>query len=129
MAAEPMRILIVDDDVDTARMMRALLKPEGYAIRIEHDGLATVEAARSFDPDVVLMDLTLPGMNGTEAAEAIRALPPRAGCTILAVSGFEAPAEGPASPFDGHYVKPVRHDALLAHLRRIDAARSTVGDA
>jgi CheY-like chemotaxis protein len=124
MAGEPMRILIVDDDVDTARMMRALLKPEGYAIRIEFEGLAAIETAGSFEPNVVLMDLTLPGMSGTEAAEVIRAMPGLAGCTILSVSGLEGQAQGPGSPFDGHYVKPVRHDALLDHLRRIDSTRS-----
>jgi CheY-like chemotaxis protein len=127
MAGKPMRILVVDDNEDTARMMRALLKPEGYTVRIELDGHAAVEAAASFGPDVVLMDLTLPGLSGTEAAEAIRAMPGRVGCTIIAVSGYEADPLAPPSPFDRHFLKPVRHDALLAELRRVDVACREAG--
>ena len=66
------RVLIVDDSVDTAKMMKVLLRYEGHDVRTAHDGHEGLTAAREFLPDVVLLDLMMPGMSGLEVAAALR---------------------------------------------------------
>ena len=121
-----MRILVVDDSADTARMMKLLLKADGHEVKVAHDGAEAIEAAGSFLPEVVLLDLTLPGMSGLEVAEELRKAKEFEGTAIVAVSGYE-PDKLP-SAFDGHFVKPVDHDELARFLARLasgDAAPRT----
>jgi CheY-like chemotaxis protein len=66
------RVLIVEDSVDTAQMMKVLLKGEGYRAQTAYDGGEALEVARSFRLEVVLLDLTLPGMTGHEVAAELR---------------------------------------------------------
>src|SRR4029077_17777901 len=66
MSRIPLRILVVDDSTDSARMLAVLLKREGYETRTAFDGPAAIEAATLHRPDVVLLDLTLPGISGVE---------------------------------------------------------------
>jgi len=87
MEPAPVRVLIVEDDPDSARMLRVLLKQPGYETQVEHDGLGALRTAREFPPRFVLLDQTLEGMSGVEVANQLRAIPEIAGCTILAVSG------------------------------------------
>lgn len=123
MRTEPLRVLIVDDAEDTARMLRVLLKGAGHEARTAFDGPEAIEAAAQFRPDVVLLDLTLPGMGGIEVAEGLRRLPGLVGCTIVAVTGYGEDVLPSPSPFDRHFLKPVEHDALLAYLAALPAAR------
>lgn len=111
-----MRVLIVDDSRDTARMMRLLLSGEGYEARVAFDGLEAVEVAREFRPAVVLLDLGLPGMSGAEVASELRGTAGFEATVIVAISGYGA--DRVPSGFDGHFVKPVDHDALLGYLAR-----------
>jgi CheY-like chemotaxis protein len=122
MRTEPLRVLVVDDAEDTARMLRVLLKGAGHEARIAFDGPGAIEAAAAFRPDVVLLDLTLPGMGGVEVAEGLRRLPGLAGCTIAVVTGYGEDVLPSPSPFDRHFLKPVDHDALLAYLASLRAA-------
>ncbi len=82
------RVLIVDDYVDAAASMAALMKVDGHDVRVTHDGPAALELARHFKPTVVLLDIGLPGMNGFEVARALRAAPETSGCLLVAVSGY-----------------------------------------
>jgi two-component system, chemotaxis family, CheB/CheR fusion protein len=124
MTTTTLRILVVDDNADTARMLKVLLRCEGHEARIALDGPAAIEAATLFRPDVVLLDLTLPGMGGVEVAAELRCLPELAACRLVAVTGHGEERLPAPSPFDRHFQKPVDHAALLGYLARIEAART-----
>jgi CheY-like chemotaxis protein len=119
-AIAPLRILIVDDDVDTARMMKAILKLEGYELALAFDGPEAITTARAFKPHAVLLDLTLPGMSGFEVAIALKRIPALAGCLLVAVSGQDD--EMIESPFDRYFQKPVDPEALLKLLSGVQPA-------
>jgi CheY-like chemotaxis protein len=114
-AREPRtRVLVVDDSVDTARMMKVLLKQAGYDARTAFDGEEALRVAAEYRPEVVLLDLTLPGIGGQEVASELRKDSALAGALIVAVSGY---GEQKVTPdFDHLLVKPVDHDALKALL-------------
>lgn len=107
---ETTRILVVDDHVDTALSLARLLRARGHVVEIVHDGNAALEAGGTFKPDVVLLDLGLPGMDGYAVAENMRAReePPRP--TIIAISGYGQEEDRRRSTevgIDHHLVKPV----------------------
>ncbi len=103
------RILVVDDSADTVAMMRVLLKRQGHEVRVAHDGADAVEVAAAFQPEVVLLDLTLPDLSGEEVAAALRKQEATASALIVAVSGY---VDGVPPGFDHLLAKPVDHDAL-----------------
>jgi len=121
MNATPLRILIVDDHADNARMLKVLLKKEGHEAGIVFDGPAAITAANLQRPDVVLLDLSLPGMSGIEVAAELRRDPERLGCVLVAITGHSKDSIPSPSPFDGYFAKPVDIVSLLAYLSRIRA--------
>jgi CheY-like chemotaxis protein len=123
MNATPLRVLIVDDYVDNARMLKVLLKKEGHEARIVHDGPAAIAAANLQKPDVVLLDLSLPGMSGIEVAAELRRDPERSRCVLVAVTGHGKDSLPSPSPFDGYFVKPLDFASLLAYLSEIRAGQ------
>ena len=123
MTTTSLQILVVDDNADAARMLKVLLRCEGHEARIAFDGPAAIEAATLFRPDVVLLDLTLPGMSGAEVATGLRCLPELSACRLVAVTGHGEERLSSPSPFDHHFQKPVEHAALLGYLAGIEAAR------
>jgi CheY-like chemotaxis protein len=125
MNATALRVLIVDDDADSARMLKVLLKKEGYVASIASDGPAAVAAAKLQIPDVVLLDLSLPGLSGIEVAEELRRAPERAGCVFVAVTGHGKDSMPSPSPFDRYFVKPLDVAALLAYLAEIQGRPET----
>lgn len=115
------RILVVDDSVDTALGMVRLLKMLGNEVTAAHSGPEALEAARTFRPDFVLLDIGLPGMDGYQVASALREEEAHAGTVIIAVSGYgqeEDRRRSQAAGFDHHLVKPVDFDSLLSLLGR-----------
>jgi CheY-like chemotaxis protein len=117
----PRRVLVVDDSEDTARMMRLLLKREGFAVTIARDGHEALQSALEHRPEIVLLDLRLPGMSGLEVAEAIRRAPDLASTRLIAVSGYGRDRLPEPSPFDDYLTKPLDHNQLIGLL----AERST----
>src|SRR5437867_1862341 len=103
MNATPLRILIVDDYVDNARMLKTLVKHQGHDVRITFDGPTAIAAASLQKPDVVLLDLTLPGMSGIDVAAELRRNPEQAGCVLVAISGHGKESVPSPSPFDRHF--------------------------
>jgi two-component system CheB/CheR fusion protein len=122
MTTTPLRILVVDDNADVARMLQILLRREGHEARIAFDGPAAIEAATLFRPDVVLLDLTLPGMSGVETAAELRRLPELLACRLISVTGHGKECLPSPSPFDHHFQKPVEYAALVGYLARLEAA-------
>jgi PAS domain S-box-containing protein len=115
----PCRILIVDDDVDTARSMVRLLNVEGHTVRTAHDGPKALELARELRPEVVLLDIGLPGMDGYQLARAFRGDDTLKDATLIAVSGYGQEHDRTRSReagFDHHLIKPVDFDRLRALL-------------
>jgi CheY-like chemotaxis protein len=119
-----LRILVVDDNVDTATGMATLLQLAGHEVQVAHEGRAAVEVARTFRPRVLLLDLGLPGLSGYEVATQLR----NEGCcrdsVFVAVSGYGQEQDrerSQAAGFDHHLAKPVDLESLrtvLAAIRR-----------
>jgi PAS domain S-box-containing protein len=104
------RILLVDDNVDAAASLSLLLQLGGHTTIVAHDGVEALRLAGEFKPDIVLLDLGLPGMNGYEVARAIRARPELGHPFLAAVTGWGAPEDrrkSKESGFDEHLTKPV----------------------
>ena len=118
------RILIVDDNRDSANTLAMLLKLNKQDVSTAYDGIAAVEQFQTLKPDVILMDIGLPGMNGLEAAKAIRALPGGSEVALVAMTGWgqdEDRQKTKEAGFDRHLVKPVDRAALLKTLDDIPA--------
>jgi two-component system, chemotaxis family, CheB/CheR fusion protein len=115
----PLRILIVDDNHDSADMLATLLQFAGHETFTAHDGPAAVDMAEELDPDVILLDIGLPILNGYEAARRIRELRGRGRRPLLiALTGWgqdEDRRRSEQAGFDAHLVKPV-DDAVLGRL-------------
>jgi signal transduction histidine kinase len=120
------RIAVVDDNVDAADSLADLLSREGHEARVAYDGPAALELVRDFEPEIVLLDIGLPGMNGIDVARRLRTEPPARRMFIAAVTGYGREANGQvrAELFVVHLVKPVE----LAHVRTLLArAAATCG--
>ncbi len=118
-AAQGLRILVVEDNVDSAEMMSFLLELRGYQVRTAYHGPEALEVARAFHPQVVLCDIGLPGMNGYEVAARLREQPDFQRTTLIALTGYgqeDARRRAQEAGFDHHLVKPVEPDALEALL-------------
>lgn len=116
------RFLVVDDSSDSAESMADILRLLGHEVAIAHDGLAAVEQAGTFRPQVILMDIGMPRLNGLDATRQIRQLPGGDEPTIIALTGWGQEADRLRSQqagCDGHLVKPVSLPDLthlLTHL-------------
>jgi PAS domain S-box-containing protein len=111
-----LRVLVVDDNVDAVESLAMLLELEGHRVRMVHDGPAALDAARTFRPQAVLLDIGLPGMSGYEVARRLRADPDLNPVRLIAVSGYGSPEDKQRSReagFDLHLVKPVEPADLL----------------
>jgi CheY-like chemotaxis protein len=120
----PLKILVVDDNVDSAMTMGIFLDLSGHVTRLAYDGPEAVTAAADFRPDVVLMDIGLPGLSGLDAARAIRREPWAAGTVLIALSGWGQEADRQRSReagFQHHLVKPVDHEVLSKILEGVTA--------
>lgn len=110
------RILIVDDNRDAAVSLAMLLKIGGHDTQVAHDGVEAVAKTADFKPDIVLLDIGLPKMNGYDTCRAIREQPWRKDIVIVALTGWgqdEDRRKSSAAGFNGHLVKPVDHAALM----------------
>ena len=113
------RVLIVDDNADSAETLATLLQIGGNETRTAHDGLAAVAAAEAFRPEVALLDIGLPGLNGWDTARRIREQPWGKTMILVALTGWgqeEDRRKSKDAGFDHHMVKPVDIDALLKML-------------
>ena len=110
------RILVVDDNQDGAESLAALLELDGHETLMSHDGLDAIDKAQSFRPDVILLDIGLPKLDGFEACRRIRELPGGKDIVMVAMTGWgqaEDRRKSKEAGFDSHCVKPVDHAALF----------------
>jgi len=113
--ARAMRVLLADDNRDAVDITRELLALRGHAVEVAHDGRAALALALARLPDVALLDIGMPGMNGYELAAALRSLPGGAGVRLVAVTGWgteQDRARTRAAGFDLHLTKPIDLGAL-----------------
>jgi PAS domain S-box-containing protein len=112
----PLRhILVVDDNVDAAESLAILLRMEGHDVRVAHDGAAALAAVEAERPDIVLLDIGMPVMNGYEVAQHLRQRPGLEPLLLVAMTGWgqeEDRRRSQEAGFDHHLVKPVEPDAL-----------------
>ena len=115
------RILVVDDNRDAAHALCLLLENDGHEVRVASDGPSGLAMAREYRPDVALLDIGLPQMNGFELAQQMRRDPALGGTLLVAVTGYgqmHDRARASASGFNHHLVKPVEFSALQELLRQ-----------
>lgn len=120
------RILVADDNEDAAATLTAFLELSGFVVRQVHDGAAAVSAAAEFDPQIVLLDIGMPRLNGYEACRKIREQPGGAGRTMVACTGWGQADDRRRSDeagFDRHLVKPVEPAMLVELIDAVIAAR------
>ena len=125
-ATPAFRILIVDDSRDAANSLAVLLHLTGHETHVAHDGWAAVEAAARLQPDVILLDIGLPKLNGYEAATRIREQQTEKRPVIVAVTGWGKEDDRRRSKdagFDAHLVKPMDFADLNKLLSEISAGR------
>ena len=109
------RILVVEDNPDSAETMQLILKISGYEARTAFDGISALEVAREFRPEVVFLDIGLPGKDGYQVARELRDLPQMQSALLVALTGhgFEEDRKRAAEAgFDLFHVKPVAPDTL-----------------
>jgi CheY-like chemotaxis protein len=109
------RILVADDNQDSAAALGTMLELMGHDVRTAHDGLEAVQEAATFQPDVILLDIGMPRLNGYEAARHIRERQQHKGLTLVALSGWDREKDRRRSEqagFDAHLVKPVDFETL-----------------
>jgi signal transduction histidine kinase/DNA-binding response OmpR family regulator len=109
------RVLIVDDNVDSAESLAVLLRQNGHEVRTTHDGPSALDLTTSYQPEVVLLDIGLPGMDGYEVARRLKQQPGMQTVSLAAVTGYgqeEDRRRAREAGFDYHLVKPVDLAAL-----------------
>jgi PAS domain S-box-containing protein len=125
--SRPERILVVDDNVDAAESLSRLLRLQAHEVRVAYDGLAALAAARDMNPDVVLLDIGLPKMDGLEVAKSLRAHGDGPRPLLVAMTGFgqaEDRARTAAAGFDHHLTKPVDPKQLQSLMQTARGARA-----
>jgi PAS domain S-box-containing protein len=123
--APGLRILVVDDNRDAAQSLATLLRLRGHDVRVEHDGAAALGAIASCSPQLVFLDLGMPGMDGFEVARRIRAEPRLQGVVLAALTGWgqrEDRRRTAEAGFDHHLVKPADPEAVMQLLDRLSVA-------
>jgi PAS domain S-box-containing protein len=114
------RVLIADDNRDAADSLAILLRMDGHEVSVVHDGSQAIATIASFQPEVALLDIGMPKLNGYEVARQIRQAPPSSSITLIAVTGWgqaSDKARAAAAGFNHHLTKPIDPEALTQMLR------------
>jgi CheY-like chemotaxis protein len=128
--SNPLRVLVVEDDTESLQLMGALLSIWGYEPRLTPDGPAGLRAATTEMPDVALLDLGLPGMDGFEVAQKLRATPGGSSILIVAVTAFRGESHRDKAfecGFDKYLMKPVDIETLRLVLAEAAPRTEVVG--
>jgi len=123
------RVLVVEDDDAIAQVLQRSLRMEGYEVRIAGDGVTALDEAHAFLPDLVILDLGLPRLDGLEVAKTIRRTDDVPILVLTARDGVESRVEGLDAGADDYLVKPFERQELLARLRALLRRRPPRGQA
>ena len=130
-SAAPLRVLVADDNADSADTLAMVLETEGHELRVAHDGAEALRLAQAWRPDLAILDIGMPGLNGHEVARALRATPGLEDIALLALTGWgsaEDRARSAASGFDLHLTKPVDPLQVLRLLARLRPGAAAPAD-
>jgi CheY-like chemotaxis protein/two-component sensor histidine kinase len=123
-------VMVIDDNADAAATLRALVEINGHRCVVAHEGEAGLALAREALPDVVLLDIGLPGMNGYEVARRLRSIPALDGVMVVAVTGYATEDDRQRAldaGFDVHLSKPVSYEQLVQRLQMLGPAAAGDG--
>ena len=123
------RVLVVEDDEEIAQVLQRSLRLEGYEVRIAGDGEAALDQSAAFNPDLVILDLGLPKLDGIEVARRLRSTDDVPILMLTARDALESRVEGLDSGADDYLVKPFERQELLARLRALLRRRPPRGSA
>jgi DNA-binding response OmpR family regulator len=123
------RVLVVEDDEEIAQVLQRSLRLEGYEVRIAGDGEAALDQSAAFNPDLVILDLGLPKLDGIEVARRLRSADDVPILMLTARDALESRVEGLDSGADDYLVKPFERQELLARLRALLRRRPPRGTA
>ena len=123
------RVLVVEDDIDIAGVLRRSLDKEGYDVRVAGDGRTALDQSATFEPDAVVLDLGLPELDGVEVCRRLRAEGDVPILMLTARDALDSRVEGLDSGADDYLVKPFERDELLARLRALLRRRPPRGSA
>jgi two-component system, OmpR family, response regulator MprA len=123
------RVLVVEDDIDIAGVLRRSLDKEGYDVRVAGDGEDALDQAAVFEPDAVVLDLGLPKLDGVEVCRRLRAHGDVPILVLTARDALESRVQGLDSGADDYLVKPFERDELLARMRALLRRRPPRGSA
>jgi two-component system response regulator MprA len=121
-------VLVIDDDPKITQLLRRALSLEGYAVRTAGSGLGGLDEARVRDPDLVILDVLMPGMNGLEVCRELRAFTRTPILLLTAKDEVQDRVEGLDSGADDYVVKPFALEELLARVRALLRRRDGAGD-
>lgn len=114
-----MKILLADDNSDALETLAEILKLESHEVYTAADGVAALAVARTSQPEVILLDISMPGLDGFEVCRQLRNEPWGADALIIALSGYGSPQDVERcreAGFDRHFTKPAYPDELLAYM-------------
>jgi len=123
-AATKKRVLLVDDNADAADILAEILRAVGHEVEVANDPVVALETARRFNPEVAILDIGLPVMDGYELASRLREQPALASCRLIALTGYGQEHDRTRSQsggFERHLVKPVDIDKLLKAVKGLGA--------
>jgi two-component system response regulator MprA len=123
------RVLVVEDDEEIAQVLQRSLRLDGYEVRLAADGEAALDAAAAYRPDLVILDLGLPRLDGMEVARRLRAAGDVPILMLTARDALEARVEGLDAGADDYLIKPFERQELLARLRALLRRRPPRGSA
>ncbi len=127
--SRPPRVLVVEDDEEIAQTLQRSLRLEGYEVRIASDGVSALDDAHAFLPDLVVLDLGLPRLDGIDVARTLRKQDDVPILMLTARDALEARVEGLDAGADDYLVKPFERQELLARLRALLRRRPPRGAA
>jgi signal transduction histidine kinase/ActR/RegA family two-component response regulator len=131
-ASHPLlKIMVVDDNADAARVLSMFLEATGHEVQVEYDSTAALEKSLTIVPDVFILDIGMPGMDGNELARRLRKQSPTQHAALIALSGYGTDHDkhlSAAAGFDHHLIKPVDMRQLLSLIQNISSAKVQLPD-
>ena len=121
------KLLIIDDNPSITDMLELVLPPEGFEVTTVNSGEDGIEAARKLSPDVVILDLMMPGIDGWKVCKSIRAFSQVPILILSAVVDTEEVNRAMAEGANGYLVKPARLDELISQMKKVVADTSKAG--